>query len=170
MEPGADTPEGIERALARLVPASLSGDGMAAIEETIDELAGTPVAESAATGGESRRDSRQDSRRGVVRWAAAAAVVGGLAALGMGWAVTADRGEPGRAVIEPAEVVLLESSERVVEAAAETELLTDDDGSVNRAWHLNVVKEETYRDVETGYEVRVVHPRDELVMMPVSHF
>lgn len=162
MEPGADTPEGIERALARLVPASLSEDGMAAIEETIDELAGIPAAEPATTGG--------GSRRGVARWAAVAAVVGGLAALGMGWAVTAERGEPGRAVIEPAEVVLLETSERVVEAAAETELLTEDDGSVNRAWHLNVVKEETYRDVETGYEVRVVHPRDELVMMPVSHF
>lgn len=159
MEPGTDTPEGIERALARLVPASMSEEGSALIDSTIDELAGEPA--SAAGGG---------PRGGVVRWGAAAAVAG-LLALGLGWTVVSNRGfDPGLAVLDPAEVVLLESSERVVDAASETELLAEEDGSVNRAWHLNLVKEETYRDLETGFEVQVIHPRDELVMMPVSHF
>ncbi len=148
-----ETPEEIELALERrLVPASLSGEGLASIEATLDELAGEE--------GESPAPRRW--------W------LGGAAAAVAGLVVVVQMRGPiesaAVASIEPAALVLLEESDRVVAAEEDAALRAEDDGSVHQAWHVRVVNEERFRDVETGLEVQVVHPRDELVLLPVSHF
>ncbi|GAA5482865.1 hypothetical protein [Haloferula sargassicola] len=71
--------------------------------------------------------------------------------------------------IEPA-VQLVSSSEDVVSAERDGELLTDEDGSLFQGWHVKVVNEERFHDEESGETVRVLHPREEWVMMPVSTF
>ncbi len=71
---------------------------------------------------------------------------------------------------EPLNVVLLEDMEGVVSAEENEALVTDADGTLHRAWHVQVVSEERFHDEQSGQEVRVVHPRDELVLMPVTSF
>lgn len=71
---------------------------------------------------------------------------------------------------EGLDVVLLEDVEGVVSAEANQSLVADADGSLHRAWHVQVLSEEHFHDEESGETVRVVHPRDEVVMMPVTSF
>ncbi|MEP4078860.1 hypothetical protein [Haloferula sp.] len=154
-----ETPESIERMLEkRLVPSAFSVEGSAALEELIDDLA-------------------EESPKAPLRWGryllgAVAAAVAMFAAI----MVTIPSGEVTSVVgvdelfSEPQDVILLEDVEGVVSAQENEVLVADADGSLHRAWHVHVVSEERFHDEESGDEIRIVHPRDELVLMPVTTF
>jgi hypothetical protein len=154
-----ETPESIERMLEkRLVPCAFSTDGSAALESLIDELA-------------------DETPQPSVKWgryvfgAAAAAV---LMFAGIAVSIPSDEmpsiSEVESLFSDPHEVVLLEDVEGVVSAEENDGLVADADGSLHRAWHVQVVSEESFRDEQSGQIVRVVSPRDELVLMPVTSF
>lgn len=151
-----ESPEEIERALERLVPRAMSESGAAGLDALIDELAGEEV-------------------RGT-RWGwisifgvgAAAALVGLLQLVeptieelpGSVW--RSERAADG--------VRLVAESEGVVAVDEAGSFVADSDGALHQAWHVQVLNEERFHDDETGSEVRVYHPREEVVLMPVTAF
>lgn len=148
------TPDDIERMLGeRLIPRGFSERGARDIEAAIDELAAADP----------------PSRRG--RWIiAAAAALAAAATLAMWPSAPAPRGEPVAAASPAGEVELLSESVGVLSVEPDDALRSDAEGNLLRAWHVRVVSEERFRDAETGHEVRVVRPSDELVLLPVSTF
>jgi hypothetical protein len=75
------------------------------------------------------------------------------------------------ALVEHFEPISLVSEEEgVVSAEVEDRLFSDGDGNLMRAWHVQVVNQERFHDPQTGHEVTLVRPRDEVVLMPVSSF
>lgn len=155
-----ETPESIERMLERrLLPSALSPEGAAGLEALIDELQErSPV------------PSRDPGKRRIYAALAAAAVVLLSAVF-----VVRPGGDGVSAGVdelfgEPQQVVMLEDVEGVVSAEENGRLVADPDGSLHRAWHVQVMSEVLYHDERSGHEVRVVHPRDEIVLMPVSSF
>lgn len=158
-----ESPEDIEKALSRLMPAALSESGRRSLDELIDGLAaGKPVAAAPAP---VRRP-----------WAWGAGIAAAAAALVVALNLTATAPEEG--VVEAAlpvapaargGLVLIGQSERV-ETAVPEDWMSESDGVAHRAWRLRVVDEERLHDVETGYEVLVSRPREEVVLMPVTAF
>ena len=156
-----ESPEEIEKALSRLMPAAISEEGKRSLDELIDGLAaGESVVE-------------MPPRKSAWPWlggigAAAAAVV---------IALNFSAGSPAPetlAVTPPAEIeeggiVLLQQTERVENAEPEG-WMSESDGVAHRAWRVRVVDEERLRDLETGYEVLVSRPREEVILMPVTAF
>ena len=65
--------------------------------------------------------------------------------------------------------MLIRQTERVEDAAPEG-WLSETDGVAHRAWRVRVIDEDRVRDVETGYEVTVSRPREEVILMPVTAF
>jgi hypothetical protein len=172
--------EDIEKALSRLVPSAISEKGQQSLEDLIDGLA-------AEAGEEPEVVALPETvtaapKRRMWNWtggiaAAAAAVVAAL---------VLPHGNPGGAprtvayhgnpqvspVSNPAPedgVVLLGQTERV-EAAEPEDWVSEADGVTHRAWRFRVVNEERVQDVQTGYEVTVSHPREKVVLMPVTAF
>ncbi|MCH7228102.1 hypothetical protein [Haloferula sp. A504] len=148
------TPEEIEKALAeRLIPRGFSERGGRELEALIDDLA-------------AEEDPRRRSAWPIWGAAAAVAFVGSIA-----WWASPETAQD-RMAFEPAgeELELISESVGVVTAEPDAELRSDDEGNLLRAWHVHVVSEERFRDAETGHEVRVVQPSDELVLLPVSTF
>lgn len=148
------TPEEIEKALAeRLIPRGFSERGERELEALIDDLAA---------------EERPTRRSAWPIWGAAAAVAFAGA---VGWWASPKTPQD-RMAFDPAveELELISESIGVVTAEPDVELRSDDEGNLLRAWHLHVVSEERFRDAETGHEVRVVQPSDELVLLPVSTF
>ncbi|MEM1083839.1 MAG: hypothetical protein AAGI48_06925 [Verrucomicrobiota bacterium] len=154
-----ETPESIERMLeSRLVPGGMSEEGSAQLESLIDELAG---------------ESPSSERRWLHYLLGGAAAA--LAMAASFWMLMPSGEVPPVAGVdelfsEVRDVVLLEDVEGVVSAEANQDLVSDPDGSLHRAWHVQVVSEEHFHDEKSGEVVRVVHPRDELVLMPVTSF
>jgi hypothetical protein len=151
------TPEEIERMLGeRLIPRGFSERGRQAIEGLIDELAG----ESPSPAGRGRW------------WGTGAAAAAVLAVAGWGWWSSPEVTPAAPAVVgelvSPLE--LLSESVGVVSAEPDLEFRSDAEGKLLEAWHVQVVSEERFRDTESGHVVTVRHPRDELVLMPVSNF
>lgn len=149
----------VERGLERLIPRGFSESGRASLDALIDELA----AEVSPQAPQAKWPQR-------VMWGAAAAVT-----LAAAWSVAVSGGEKrGPAVTQLAEAELepelMVESENVVAVEEDSAMLADDDGGLHRAWRVTVVNEERFHDPATGHDVRVVHPRDELVLMPVSAF
>lgn len=162
-----ETAEQIERKLGDLVPRGFSESGASSIEAMLDELAA---------------DDEPNGQRRTWGWGLAAAAV--VLAVSLAGLANRQAGATADAVVavpndEPELVEGLESGddpelvaelEGVVSVEADDGMLTDSDGSLHRAWHVRVVSEERFHDSETGQEVRVVAPRDELVLMPVTAF
>lgn len=151
--------EVMERRLERsLTPRGFSEAGMASIEEMLDELSGETPRRTLFNG------------HGL-RWISGSAAAGVALAFGLTWLNSPEIAEPVAAVstgIVP--VSLVAEEEGVVAAEADEELVVGSDGQLMRAWHLQVVNQERFLDPQTGHEVTVVHPRDEMVLMPVSAF
>lgn len=154
--------EEIERRLEGLVPRGFSESGLASVEAMFDKLAA----------------NEPPRRPAGWTWGLGAAAAVALAA-GLGLTLRPAADPPAVTVAAPdavAEVAdgeepeLVSELEGVVAIEADDGMLTDADGSLHRAWHVRVVSEERFRDSESGQEVRVVAPRDELVLMPVSAF
>jgi hypothetical protein len=155
-----ESPEDIEKALSRLMPAAFSEEGKRSLDQLIDGLAA----------GETVADL---PRKSVWPWlggigAAAAALVVALNLPAAG--PLAPETVPGRSA--PATergIVLIQQTERV-ETAVPEDWMSETDGVAHRAWRVRVVDEERLRDIETGYEVLVSRPREEVILMPVSDF
>jgi hypothetical protein len=165
-----ESPEDIEKALARLMPSAISEKGQRSMEDLIDSLAaGEPVAVELPPVKKSSRPS----------WFAYGGI--GAAAAAVVVALSLPQGGPGSPAVvgktpapeAPADdsngLVLIGQSE-VVEEAVPEDWMSETDGVPHRAWRVRVVDQERLRDVETGYEVLVSHPREEVRLMPVTSF
>ena len=149
----------VERGLERLIPRGFSEPGQASLEGLIDDLAGAEAAENAVP----------FVRSGIFFGAAAAiSLAAGLA----WWNAPEGSTAPGIARVDeaPMDPELMVEVENVVAVEEDAAMLADDDGGLHRAWRVTVVNEERFHDPATGHDVRVVHPRDELVLMPVTAF
>lgn len=154
-----ETPESIERMLEkRLTPSAFSAEGALALDLLIDDLAAASPVESLNWG------------RYLLGAAAAALVMFAVIVMSIPSGEVAPVVAMENLFAEPANVVLLEDTEGVVSAEENEVLVTGADGTLHRAWHVQVVSEERFHDEQSGQEVRVVHPRDELVLMPVTSF
>ncbi len=155
-----ESPEDIEKALSRLMPAAISEEGKRSLDELIDGLAaGETVV--------------QMPRKSAWPWlggigAAAAAVVIALN-LPAGSPAPADVAVTPPVPVVQGGIVLLQQTERV-ENAEPDGWMSETDGVAHRAWRVRVVDEERLRDLETGYEVLVSRPREEVILMPVTAF
>jgi hypothetical protein len=149
----ADPQGEMERALMRLMPVALSDSAQAAMDARINELAGGAVV-------------RHDFSR-MVKWlggiAAAAAV--GFFALSPGIRKTAALAETAP---DDGMLVLTESDR--VENVRDEGLFVDAGGSAVRKMRVRVVGESRIRDRETGIEVTLTEPREEMYLVPVSTF
>ena len=154
-----DTPEDIERRLQRcLTPRGFSEAGMEAMDQMIDELAGT--ADEAVS---------FDGHR--MAWLTGSAAAGIALAFGITWMNAPESPDAFVGWADQIEPISLVSEEvGVVAAEADEQLVSDDEGNLMRAWHVQVVNQERFHDPQTGHEVTVVRPRDEVVLMPVSSF
>lgn len=157
-----ESPEDIEKALARLLPSAISDQGQRSLEDLIDSLAaGEAVVEMSPP------------RRKPWGW------IGGIgaAAAAVALALVTPAGEP-RAPHFPVThlppedeggfVVLAQSKH--VETAEPENWTSESDGVTHRAWRVRVVNQERVQDLETGYEVLVSRPQEEVILMPVNAF
>jgi hypothetical protein len=154
-----ETLEEIERRLQRsLTPRGFSDEGMRAIDEMLDELAG-----------ETEHRSLFNGRS--LPWISGSAAAGLALAFGLTWMNSPESPKAvGGISTGIGEVSLVSEEQGVVAAEADERLLSDGDGNLMRAWHMQVVNRERFHDPQTGHEVTVVQPRDEMVLMPVSAF
>lgn len=158
------TPEHpVEAILSRLMPTALSDGAVKDMEAMLDELAGAhPDAQVVDSG--PRRPSVS------LRW-----IAGGIAAAGVASALVFPMKPSGRPVVMdhalPAgdQLVLVGESERI-ESTAEEGWVENSDGSAMQALRLTVVEENRFVDQETGIEMKISEPREELLLMPVSTF
>lgn len=155
-----ESPEDIEKALSRLMPAAISEEGKRSLDELIDGLAATEKVV------ELPRKSGWPWAGGIAAAAAAAVIALNLP--------TADPVGPSVLAIaeeafEESGIVLLRQTERVENAEPEG-WLSETDGVAHRAWRVRVIDEDRVRDVKTGYEVTVSRPREEVILMPVTTF
>lgn len=156
-----ESPEEIEKALSRLMPAAISEEGKRSLDEMIDGLAsGETVVEVPPS------KSAWPWLSGI--GAAAAAVVIALN-LPSGSPAPVDVADTPAIVVAEEGIVLIQQTERVENAEPEG-WMSETDGVAHRAWRVRVVDEERLRDLETGYEVLVSRPREEVILMPVTAF
>lgn len=163
-----ESPEDIEKALARLMPSAISERGQRSMDDLIDSLA---AGETVAVELPSAKKSSH------LPWfgfggigAAAAAVVVAFSLPQVGDLPRVVENSPVREhPATNADVVLIGSTE-VVEDAVPEDWMSETDGVPHQAWRVRVVDQERLRDVETGYEVLVTHPREEVRLMPVTSF
>lgn len=157
------TPEHpVEAILARLMPSALSDGAVRDMEAMFDELAGTPAEEIV--------EMKPQTRPWPLKW-----IAGGIAAAGVAAALVfpakpaaspVAAQSPGAA---PAELVLVGGSERI-ESTEDEGWVENSDGSAMQALRLSVVEENRFVDRETGIEMMISEPREELLLMPVSAF
>jgi hypothetical protein len=162
-----ESPEDIEKALARLMPSAISEKGQRSMEDLIDSLAaGETVVEELPT-------VKNASR---VPWfafggigAAAAAVVIAFS-LPQGGSPTVVKNAPASEAPAAKDGLVLVGSTEVVEDAVPEDWMSETNGVPHRAWRVRVVDQERLRDAETGYEVLISRPREEVRLMPVTSF
>jgi len=162
-----ESPEDIEKALSRLMPAAISEEGKRSLDELIDGLAA----------GESPLSKREISRRPSLSswpWAGGIAAAAAAVVVALNWPAAAPVAPEAsiarnRLPAETRGIVLLRQSERVEDAEPQP-WLSETDGVAHRAWRVRVIDEERLRDNETGYEVLVSRPREEVILMPVTVF
>ncbi len=155
-----ESPEEIEKALSRLMPAAISEEGKRSLDAMIDGLA------AGETVVEMPRKSPWPWLGGIGA-AAAAVVIALYLPAGSPAPVSVTVTPP--AATEKGGIVLLQQTERVENAEPEG-WMSETDGVAHRAWRVRVVDEERLRDLETGYEVLVSRPREEVILMPVTAF
>lgn len=159
-----ESPEDLEKALARLMPSAISEKGQRSMDDLIDSLA---AGKTVVTPLPAKSPHRSAWFGGI--GAAAAAVVVALSIPQGGNPVVTQGPTVPRTTGPNGDVVLIGQSE-VVEEAVPEDWMSEADGVPHRAWRVRVVDQERLRDVETGYEVLVSRPREEVRLMPVSSF
>jgi len=162
-----ESPEDIEKALARLMPSAISEKGQRSMEDLIDSLA---AGETVAVELPSVKKPSHLPWFGLGGIGAAAAAVVVAFSLPQGKSPAVVENAPVRENLpSKADVVLIGSSEFVEDAVPE-DWMSETDGVPHQAWRVRVVDQERLRDVETGYEVLVSRPREEVRLMPVTSF
>lgn len=159
-----ESPEDLEKALARLMPSAISGKGQRSMEDLIDCLA---AGETVATVLPEKKAGRWSWLGGI--GAAAAAVVIALNLPQREVPAVVEISATPESAAPKSGVVLIGQSE-VVEEAVPEDWMSEADGVPHRAWRVRVVDQERLRDLETGYEVLVTRPREEVRLMPVTSF
>ncbi|MES2476520.1 MAG: hypothetical protein V4640_12125 [Verrucomicrobiota bacterium] len=154
-------PDPIETVLARLMPPALSQECQDGLDAMIDDLAGPEKSLTAS------------AIRGTGRWL----LIGGMAAaVGAMFAIfplpgdaplQQSAGVP--AVDPPSGLVLLSESDRV-ESMTDEGWQEDATGSALHALRLNMVEENQLIDEETGMQMRISEPREEVLLVPISEF
>lgn len=153
----------IEDALMRLMPVGMGQSVQSELEAQLDELCGDADFMGEDAG-----------RPAVVRFSRWIAAAGIAAALLLGFALFPREGNVRSAVVsQEAEgapsVVLLNEVERV-EHLSDEGLFVDSGGSAVRKFRRHVVGESKLLDEESGIEVTVSEPREEIYLVPVSTF
>lgn len=161
-------PESIEATLSRLMPPALSASGQRAIEDMLDELAGTDTS----------------LRRQHPHWLRFAVPSGIAAALVLGFGLSPKPSQPtalassltqtppsafAAAADSDSGLVLISATDEVEDIADEGWLGTPD-GEALQAVRCRMVVASHFLDEETGLEVVVSEPREETVLTPVSLF
>jgi hypothetical protein len=158
------TPESIEATLSRLMPPALSASGQQAIEEMLDDLAAAAPA--------ARLRIPRRVRFALPAGIAAALVIGfglfpGQRPAALPLAVNQD--PPAAADYADSGLVLISATDQVEDIADEGWLGTPD-GETIQAVRCRMVEASRFLDEETGIEVVVSEPREEVVLTPVSIF
>lgn len=168
-----ESPEDIEKALARLMPSAISEKGQRSMEDLIDSLAaGETVAMELPP---VKKPSRLSwFGFGGIGAAAAAVVVAlslspGESGSGSPTVAKVNNASAQEASASQDGLVLIDSSE-VVEDAVPEDWMSETNGVPHRAWRVRVVDQERLRDVETGSEFVISRPREEVRLMPVTSF
>lgn len=168
------TPDSIEAALSRLMAPALSESGQRSIEAMLDELAAAADPASAAVRRIRPRGFRWAIPSGI---AAALAVMSGLVFNQDPSAVPVLAGPAGAVAtvdemadnVDDSSLVLISESSRVEDISDEGWLASPEGGAA-QAVRCRVLEASTFRDEETGIEVVVAEPREEVLLMPVSVF
>ncbi|MEX1114964.1 MAG: hypothetical protein WEB53_06925 [Akkermansiaceae bacterium] len=154
--------DAIEAALTRLMPPALSQNCQLEIDAMLDDLAGSEIQGIAEIPAPQRN-----------RWVLAAGIAAAVAGL---LAVFPSIGGPALAplvsapLVEKARgLVLIGESDRI-ESMTDEGWQEDSYGSAMHAVRLNVVEENSLRDLETGIVMQISEPREELLMMPITAF
>lgn len=148
-----DQNDEMEKALMRLMPVALSDSAQASMDARIDELAGVQVV------------THDFSRWAKWLGGIAAAVAIGVFALPFGnW-----KAAPLVDLTADDEMIVLNELDRV-ENVRDEGLFVDAGGSAMRKMSVRVIGESTIRDAETGIEVTLTEPREEMFLMPISTF
>ncbi|MBC8127637.1 MAG: hypothetical protein H8M99_10910 [Gloeobacteraceae cyanobacterium ES-bin-144] len=157
-------PDPIETILARMMPPALSEQGTREIEAMLDELAGPSVSVSVA------KPVDESLRRWLIGGGIAAALVAAAV-------ISSSLSTPSSSSVA-AHVASSESSDGfdLVSESDRIESMTDEgwqedsDGAAVRSMRLNVIEENSVRDEESGMEVQISEPREEVILVPVSDF
>lgn len=148
-----DPHDGMEKALMRLMPVALSDSAQAAMDARIDGLAGVEV------------EPHDFSRWAKWLGGLAAAVAAGVFAFPSGSRETVPLAH---AATADGMVVLTELDR--VENVRDEGLFVDAGGSAVRKMRVRVVGESRILDEETGIELTLTEPREEMYLLPVSTF
>ncbi len=155
-------PDPVETILARLIPPALSVAGQHDINAMLDELAAASAMDHAPATAHKRFKLR--------------IIAGGLAASGAAAILTFFMMVPKSPLLAKIsalealpEFVLVGESDRV-ESMTDEGWQEDSDGSTMQAMRLSVVEENTLRDNQSGIEMKISEPREEMVLMPISTF
>ena len=152
--------ESVEDILGRLMPPALSQSCEEEIGELLDELAAESVVPLSAA----------KTPRPALRWWAGGIAAAGAAAAFVIPTLSGTGGTAVSAAPSPRANVVLVSESKRVEAVRDEGWQDIGDGAAMRATRLSLVEESTLFDEETGLEVRISAPREEVMLMPVSAF
>lgn len=156
----------IEEKLSRLIPPALSEEGQRGLEDLIDELAGV----------EADADFEATPNRWL--WKVAAAV----AILAVPVVMTHRRGDSPVMDTSLAQLdvdvtlgvspeMMLLKSIQMIDAREDDGLIVPSDGTApHYRYRYRVIDEEVVRDPETGVEITLRQPRQEVVTIPVTQF
>lgn len=155
--------DSVEAALARLMPPALSDACQQEMEDMFDELAGP----------ETQEIPRISSGKWLVRSLMGGGIAAGIGAL---FAIFGGPQEPAShrelakqpKAAAPAFVLMSESDR--IESMTDEGWREDPDGGALRTLRLNAVEENSVRDEESGMEVRISEPREEILLLPINDF
>ena len=155
-------PDPVETILARLIPPALSEAGQHGIEAMLNELAATSASDHFHNATRKRFKFRF--------------IAGGIAASGIAAVLIFSLMTPKSPLLAKIstfeshpEFVLVGESDHV-ESMTDEGWQEDSDGTAMQAMRLSVVEENTLRDNQSGIEMQISEPREEMVLMPVTAF
>jgi hypothetical protein len=154
--------DAIEAALARLMPPALSQNCQLDIEAMLDDLAGSEAEEIAPIPTSQRN-----------RWIIAAGIAASVAVLLAVFPSIGHHSLPPHVsapLVEKARGLVLISESDRIESMTDEGWQEDSYGSAMHAVRLNVVEENSLRDLETGIVMQISEPREEILLMPITAF
>lgn len=167
-----ETANEVERALQGLMPVSLSEHSQREIGAMLDELSGSEA-----------RDGEKNIEKYQKPWSRRLAVMGAAAALiTCGFVLFSGSESSGMKldqVLPVATSLIADDAQGATELVSEMDrveevsdegLFVDSGGSAVRKVRVRVVEESRIKDKETGIIVMLTEPREEMYMLPVSHF